>query len=120
MEFMHYQLKIVLNNSKHTKLVVIEQGNYFNGLKIIPIIFSVKKIVIVEADVEILVRLTIGIPFHSVVMTKLVPPNQRVDFSPLRGVIVTFVQLVILYSKPFRKPLKYLEYKKNNNLDVDV
>jgi hypothetical protein len=120
MEFMHYQLKIILNNSIHIKPNVIEEGNHSNGFKIIPINSNVRKIVIVEADVEILVHLIIGIPFHSVVMTKSVPPNLRGDFSPLGGVIVTFVQLVIPYSRPFRKPLKYLLYKKNNNSDVHV
>jgi hypothetical protein len=91
----------------HTKSIVIEQGNHSNGLKIIPINYYVRQFIIVEVDVEMLVCLTIGIPFHSVLMTKLVPPNLRGDFSPPRGVIITIVQLVIPYSKPFRKPLKY-------------
>ncbi len=118
MEFMHYQLRIVLNNSIHTKPIVIEQGNHSNGLKIIPINSNVIFLLIV--DVKILVCLTIGTPFHIVVMTKLVPPKIRSDFSPPWGVIITFVQLVIPYSKPFRKPLKYHSYKKNNNLNVHV
>jgi hypothetical protein len=54
------------------------------------------------------VHLTIGIPFHYVVMTRSLPPNLTGDFSPLGDVIVTFVQLVIPYSRPFRKPLKNL------------
>lgn len=82
--------------------------NHSNGLKIIPINFNLRKFVIVEANVEILVHLTIGIPFHSAVMTRSLPPNLRGDFSPLGGVIVTFVQLVIPYSRPLRKPLKNL------------
>jgi hypothetical protein len=56
--------------------------------------------------------LTIGIPSHTIITTTI-PPNLGKNFSETpKNVAITFVQHIIPYSKPSRKPLNYLEYKK--------
>jgi hypothetical protein len=60
-------------------------------------------------------------PFHNVVTTKSIPPNPGGDpLEPLGGVIVVVMQHVVPYSKPFKRLLNYLEYKKNFDKNVDV
>jgi len=46
-------------------------------------------------------------------MFKFVPPNQGRDLpKPSRGVIVAYVQPIVPYFRPFKRPLNYFEYKK--------
>lgn len=53
-------------------------------------------------------------PFHNVVTIKYVPLDLGGDLpEPLGGVTTTFVQLVVPYSKPFKRPLNYPKYKKD-------
>ncbi len=68
-----------------------------------------------------LVNLLSKTPFHNVITTKFVPPNpRRNSLKPLGGATITSMQQVVPYSKPFRRPLNYLEYKKNHDLDAHV
>ncbi len=49
------------------------------------------------------------------------PPDLAGDpLQPLGGVIITIVQPVVPYSMPFKKPLNYLEYRKDFDPDVHV
>ncbi len=49
-------------------------------------------------DVDVDVHLTTRIPSHNIVTTKLVPLDPiRDPLEPPRGVVVAFVQLVVLY-----------------------
>jgi hypothetical protein len=67
------------------------------------------------------VNLASKTPFHSVITSKLVPQDWRgILWKPLRGATIAFVQHVIPYSRPFKRPLNYHEYKKNFDLDVHV
>jgi hypothetical protein len=46
------------------------------------------------------------------IITTTIPPNLGGDFlEPPKNVVITFVQPIIPYSKPSRRPLNYLEYK---------
>jgi hypothetical protein len=59
--------------------------------------------------------------FHNVVTTKSVPVNPKGDLLELLGGdIIAIVQPIIPYSRPFKRPLNYLEYKKVSNLDAHV
>jgi hypothetical protein len=110
-----------LYNMVHTKFVAISEGNNLSGLKTIPISSSTRKYVVAKPDVEILIHLTTLIPFPSVVTTKLILLDLGGDPSkPLRGATITFMQLLIPYSRPFRKPLNYIEYNKDYDFDVHV
>ncbi len=55
------------------------------------------------------------------IITTTIPPNLGGDFlEPPKNVAITFVQPIIPYSKPSRRPLNYLEYKKGFDLDAHV
>jgi hypothetical protein len=76
---------------------------------------------VVEPHEDVPIQLPIGILSHAIVITTLVPPYPRRDpLEPLRRAKITFVQLVISYFRPCRRPLKYHEYKKDSNMDVHV
>jgi hypothetical protein len=71
--------------------------------------------------VEIPLNLLSRTPFHNIVITKSMPPDLAGDpLQPLGGVIITIVQPVVPYSMPFKKPLNYLEYRKDFDPDVHV
>ncbi len=60
-------------------------------------------------------------PFHYVIITKSIPPNLGGDpLKPLKGITMSSVQLIVPYSRPFRRPLNYPKYKKDYDLDVHV
>jgi hypothetical protein len=83
--------------------------------------FNVRKLVMVDLDVEALVNLLPKIPFHKLVTIKSIPPNPKGDPpKPPRSVTVAFVQHVIPYCRPFKIPLNYLEYKKDFDSDAHV
>ncbi len=64
--------------------------------------------------VDVCVHLTTRIPSNNIVTTKPVPLDPRRDpLKPLRGVVVAFVQLVVLYFRSYMRALNYLKYKKN-------
>jgi len=111
---------IVLNdngsfyNRKHTKPVETLKGNHFNDLKTISITFNARKFVVVDLDAEIPMNLLSRTPFHNVVTFKYVPLDLGGDPpQPPGGVTTTFVQLVVSYFKPFKRPLDYPKYKKD-------
>jgi hypothetical protein len=110
-----------LYNMVHTKFVATLEGNNFSGLKTIPISSSARKYVVAELDVEILMHLTTLIPFPNVVTTKSIVLDLGGDpLEPLRGATITFMQILIPYSRPFRKSLSYIEYNKDYDFDVHV
>jgi len=54
-------------------------------------------------------------------MTKSIPLNLGGDPpKPIGGVVVTLMQPIVPYFRPYMKPLNYFEYKKNPYLDVCV
>jgi hypothetical protein len=55
--------------------------------------------VVKEPFVNVHVLLTIGIPSHNIIITKLIPLNLGGDPSKPIGVIVTFVQPITHYYK---------------------
>lgn len=60
-------------------------------------------------------------PFHIVVITKSVPLDLGGNPpKPLRGATLASIQHVIPYSRPLRRPLSYLKYKKNSDPKVHV
>ncbi len=74
-----------------------------------------------EFDVEVLVKLILKTPFHMRVTTKSIPLDLGCDPpEPPRGVTVAYVQHVVPYYRPSRRPLNYLKYKKDFDLDVCV
>jgi hypothetical protein len=49
------------------------------------------------------------------------PPNLGGDPSkPIGGTIITFMQPIIPYFGPYKKPFNYPKYKKDSNLDAHV
>ncbi len=75
----------------------------------------------VDPDVEVLMNLLPKTPFHNVVTTKFVPLDLEGDPpKPPRGAIITFVQHVVLYSRPFKRPLNHPKYKKNIDSNAHV
>jgi hypothetical protein len=69
--------------------------------------FVPTKFVVVEPHEDVPIQLTIGILSHAIILTTLVPPYPRGDpLEPLGGATITFVQLVISYFRPYRRPLK--------------
>jgi len=60
-------------------------------------------------------------PFHNIVTTKFVPLNSRGNPpKPSKSVIRAIMQPVVPYTRPFKKPHNYLEYKKDSDSDVHV
>ncbi len=75
----------------------------------------------VDPDVEVLMNLLPKTPFHSVVITKFVPLDLEGDPpEPPRGATIAFVQHVVPYYRPFRRPLNHPKYKKNFDSNVHV
>jgi hypothetical protein len=96
------------NGSLYNKVCIkpIEnlKGNHYNGFKIILVSSSARKYVVVDPNVKVLVNLISRMPFHSVVTIKSVPPDPRRDPpKPPGGDMVTYVQPVLPYSRPFRR-----------------
>jgi hypothetical protein len=112
--------KIPLHNLECTKLpIVTSQGNYSHSTRTISSIL--RRFVIIKPYVNIHVRLTTWIPSHNIFPIKLIPLNLRGDLlEPIGSVIVAYVQLVIPYSRPYKKPFNYLKYKKNFDPNAHV
>jgi hypothetical protein len=71
--------------------------------------------------VKITMNLLSRTPFHIIITTKFVPPNPRKDPpEPPGSAIITVVQPIVPYSKPCRRQLNYLKYKRDFDLDVHV
>jgi hypothetical protein len=92
---------------------VITQGTYSHITTLVLISFVVMKSIVVKFHVDVPIRLTIGIPSHTIITTTLVPQNPGGNpLDPLRGVAITSVHLTIPYYRPYKRPLNYHEYKK--------
>jgi hypothetical protein len=79
------------------------------------------KSIVIKPNSKLPLNLISKTPFHIIVTTKLVPLDIRGNSSkPPRGATITFMQLAIPYSKPFRKLRNYPEYKKDFNPNVQV
>ncbi len=116
---------LVENGSWYNKICIkpieILKGNHFNGFKTVFVNSGAKKFIVVDLNAKVLMNLILRTPFHDVITTKSVPPYPTRDpLKPLRGAIITYVQPIIPYSRPFRRSLNYLTYKKNFNLDAHV
>jgi hypothetical protein len=110
-----------LYNRIRIKPIEVLEVNQYNDFKVIPPNSSTKKHVAIDSNAEIPLNLLSITPFHIIVTTKFVPPYLGGDpLEPRRGAIVTIMQLVIPYSKPFRRPLNYFEYKNDSNPDAHV
>jgi hypothetical protein len=59
-----------LYNKVHTKPIETLEGNHFNGFKVIPINFGVKKSIVVEFHAKVPVNLTSITHFHNIVTTR--------------------------------------------------
>lgn len=101
--------------------VDILKGNHYSGFKTIPFSFVAKKYAVVDPNVKVPMKLIYKTIFHNIVTFKFVPPNLGGDLpKPSTCAIVAYVQPVIPYFRPFKRPLNYLEYKKNFDLNVHV
>ncbi len=77
--------------------------------------------IIVDPNVAIPFNLLLKTTFQSVVIIKSIPIDPSGDLlEPLGGATTTFVQHVIPYYRPFRKPLNYPKYKTNFDPNVHV
>lgn len=95
--------------------------HHSSGFKLIFVSSSARKYVVVDLDAKMLMNFLLKTPFHGVVTIKSIPPNLGKDpLEPWRGATIASVQPIIPYSRPFRKPLNYPEYKKNFKLNVHV
>ncbi len=121
MKFLQYQLKMIPCKIWFVQNLLKLQRNYSSGFKVIHVSSNVRKIIVVEFDVEVLVKLILKTPFHMRVTTKSIPLDLGCDPpEPPRGVTVAYVQHVVPYYRPSRRPLNYLKYKKDFDLDVCV
>ncbi len=103
------------------KPIVIMQSNYSHITKVVPNRFVPTRFIVRKCHVDVHIWLTTKISSHIIVIITLVPPNTgRNLFEPPRGAKVMFVQPTIPYSRHFKRPLYYLEYKKDFDLDVHV
>jgi hypothetical protein len=60
-------------------------------------------------------------PFHSVVTINFAPLDLEGDPpKPPIGATITFVQHVVPYYRPFKRPVNHLKYIKNFDLDAHV
>jgi hypothetical protein len=76
------KITLSIENGPWHKLVYIEpivttQGNHFNGLGVVHIIFGIGKYVKTGHVKEIPICITIGIPPHNVISNKSVPLDPR-------------------------------------------
>jgi hypothetical protein len=54
-------------------------------------------------------------------MTKSIPLDLGGDLpKPIRSVVITLMQPIVPYFRPYMRPLNYFEYKKNSDLDACV
>ncbi len=110
-----------LYNMVRTKLVETLERNYSSGFQTVPISFSARKFIVVEFDVEIPVKLISKTLFHSIVTTKSIPLDLGCDPpKPPRGATIAYVQHVVPYYRPSKRPLNYLKYKKDFDSNVCV
>ncbi len=108
---------ILIDNSYFYNIICIEcvealEGNHYDGFKAIPISYVAITPIVVDPDAKIPMNLLLITPFPNIVTTISIPPNPGDPLEPLGGVIVVVMQHVVPYSKPFKRPLNYLEYKK--------
>ncbi len=104
-----------LYNMVRTKLVETLERNYSSGFKTIHVSYSAKIFIVVEFNVEVPMKLISKTPFHSIVITKSIPLDLGCDPpKPPRGVTIAYVQPIVPYSRPSRRPLNYFEYKGKN------
>jgi hypothetical protein len=87
---------------------VTSQGRYSHRTRALLISYILKGFVIVKPYVNIHVRLTTRIPSHNMFPIKLVPLNLRSDLlEPIGSAIITYVQLIVTYFRPYKKPFNY-------------
>ncbi len=115
---------LIENSFFHNKVCIKPSEtirHHSSGFKLIFVSSSARKYVMVDLDAEMLVNFLLKTPFHDVVTIKSIPQNLGRDpLEPRRGATIAFVQPIIPYSRPFRRPLNYPKYKKNSKLDVHV
>jgi hypothetical protein len=100
-----------LHNLAYIEPIVTTQKNYSHGTIIIPISFVLRRLVVVDPYVDVPLCLTTIIPSDIRIITELVPLNLRCDPSKLiGGVALTFMQCVIPYFRPYRRPFNYFEF----------
>jgi hypothetical protein len=96
-----------LHNLVYIEPIVTTQENYSHGNRSIPTKFVLKRFIVKEPFVNVLVLLTIGIPSHNIITTILVPLDLRGNLPrPIGSVVVTFVQPIAHY---YKRPFNYLE-----------
>ncbi len=97
-------------NGVRTELVEILEGNQYNDFKAIVASFGIRKPLVIDLDTKIPLNLLLITPFHSIVINRSMTLDLGRDpLEPPRGVAIIVVQLLVPYSRPFKKPLNYLE-----------
>jgi hypothetical protein len=87
-----------LHNLVYIEPIVTTKKNHSHGIKVVLTNFALNIYVVVEPYVDILVCLTKNIQSHNIVITKSIQLHPRGDLlEPIRGVVVAFVQHVVLY-----------------------
>jgi hypothetical protein len=96
-----------LHNMVYIEPIVTTQENYSHGSRSIPTSFLLKRFVVKEPFVNIPVLLTIGIPSHNIITSKLISLNLGGNPSkPIGGAAIAFVQPIAHY---YKTPFNYLE-----------
>jgi hypothetical protein len=108
---------ILIDNNYFYNIICIKhvealKGNHYDNFKVIHVSYVAITPIIVDPDVKIPMNLLSITHFPNIITTISIPPNPKDPLEPLGGVIVVVMQLVVPYSKPFKRPLNYLEYKK--------
>lgn len=99
----------------YSKPIVSMQGNYSHHQS------STNKIYNDKMSCRCTCRLATRISSHIIIIITLVPPNLgRNLFKPLGGAKLVFVQPAIPYSRQYKRPLNYLEYKNDSDQNVHV
>lgn len=102
----------------YSKPIVNMQGNYSHITKVTPTRFIPTTFIMTKCHVDVDVWLTTKISSHIIVIITLIPPNLgRNLFKPSRGVKLMSVQPVIPYSRQYKRPLNYFEYKTKIDLN---
>ncbi len=87
-----------LHNLVYIEPIVTSQDNHSHAIKIILTNFALKIYVVVEPYVDVHLCLTKNIQSYNIIITKSIQLNPRGDLlEPIRGVVVAFVQHVVLY-----------------------
>jgi len=96
-----------LHNLVNIEPIMTTQENYSHASRSIPTSFLLKRFVVKKPFVNVPILLTIGIPSHNIITTKLVPLNLGGNPSkPIGGAIVAFVQPLTHY---YKRHFNYLE-----------